>query len=688
MITEPNLPFGDLLRRYRVAAGLTQEELAELANLSVRGISDLERGVKQAPHRYTIQALVEALALPEEEQAALQATIARRRGPASTSSDASQMLTLPLAPTPFIGRRQEVKEIGDTLRRETVRLLTLTGPGGIGKTRLALHVASELPDAFPDGVIFVSLDSVADPGLVPSTIATRLELKEVSGEPILAKVIEYLNERRMLLVLDSFEHLLEAAQVVSRLLALCPYVTILITSRAVLHVAAEHEYPVPPLPTPAPGYLPDLDLLGRYDAVQLFLQRAQAVKPDFTMTAESTASIAEICWRLDGLPLAIELAAARIRLFHPQALAGRLKTRLGLLTGGAKDVPCRQQTLRNTFDWSYDLLSPQEQALFAGLSVFVGSFTFEGAAAVCNSEGMLDLLDGIASLVDKSLLLQKGGAEPRFGMLETIREYASEKLETQGNTEATRTAHAEWFLALVEEAEPELRGPDQRLWLRRLERDHDNLLAALQWTEENSETTIGLRLATALWRFWSTRGQYSEGRRWLEVLLAFDERLGHPVPPMLRAKALNQAARFADRQGDLERVATLANESLALYRAAEDKVGLAAALSTLGGTMKEQGDYKEAMAILDESLALRRELGDTARIASALNSVGGAARWQGQYDRAESCFNEALQLYTERGDTAGIGHMLFRLGDVALDRCDFLGARRLYQESLVLRGDL
>jgi predicted ATPase len=423
---------------------------------------------------------------------------------------------LPLQPTPFIGRQREVEEIKALLGREEVRLLTLTGPGGTGKTRLALQAAERAMGLFSDGVVFVSLASLTDPGLVPFTIAGILKVKERSGQPILETLIEHLRAKRLLLVLDNFEHLLPAAEVVSHLLAVCPELTILVTSRAVLHLAAEHEYPVLPLALPDPRHLPELGALSQYDAVTLFVQRAQTVTPSFAVANENAPAVAEICQRLDGLPLAIELAATRIKLFPPQALLQRLSSRLKLLTGGATDRPTRQQTLRNTLDWSYSLLSEEEQALFARLAVFAGGCSFEAAEAVCNPEGELDLLAGMASLVDRSLIRQEGEEEPRFSMLETIREYAHEKLDERGEGHTIRAAHAGYFLQLAEEAEPELTGPKQGAWLSRLDEELDNLRGALRWFLERGEVEEELRLAAALFCYWRPRGFWSEGGRWLE----------------------------------------------------------------------------------------------------------------------------------------------------------------------------
>ena len=457
---------------------------------------------------------------------------------------------LPIQPTPFIGREKEVDAVHHLFLREDVRLVTLTGPGGVGKTRMALHVAEQLRAHFADGVWFVSLAPISDPDLVIPTIAQTLGLWEAGERSLLEQLQVFLRERQVLLLLDNFEQVVRAAMHVANLLTICSHLKVLVTSREVLHVRAEREFPVPTLSLPDPKRLPDLVALSQYEAVALFIQRAQAARPEFQVTNANAPVVAEICVRLDGLPLAIELAATRIKLLPLQALLTRLGQRLQLLTSSARDVPAHQQTLRNTIQWSYDLLDAQEQQLFCRLSVFVSGCTLEAVEAISAAPGnaTLPVLDGVVSLIDKNLLQQTAqeGEEIRLLMLETIREYGWEALAERQEREAIQAAHAAYYLALAEEAERALGGPQQLLWLERLEREYDNLHAALHWLRLQGSRVEGggeaaeqaLRLETALSWFWIMRGYQNDGRRRpRQLFLDLEETLSTeeaaPTPPSM-----------------------------------------------------------------------------------------------------------------------------------------------------------
>jgi predicted ATPase/class 3 adenylate cyclase len=491
---------------------------------------------------------------------------------------------LPLQPTPLVGREKEVSEVCDLLRGEATRLLTLTGPGGTGKTRLALQAAADLLEDFSDGAFLAQLATLTEAELFFSAVAETLGVKETGDQPLKEILKDYLHERRLLLVLDNFEQVLGAAPTVTELLTAAPGLKVLATSRTPLRLYGEKEYAVPPLSVPDVRHLPDLKTLSQYEAVRLFIERAKSAKVDFEVTDESAPAVAEICVRLDGLPLAIELAAARIKMLPPKAMLKRLGSRLKLLTGGARDLPERQRTLRATIEWSHALLDEGERVLFGRLAVFSGGRTLEAIEAICDAERDLpvEAFDGVSSLLDKSLLRQEEGpnGEPRFVMLETVHEFAREKLQESKEAEEIKRVHAQYFLTLAEQAFPELRGPDQLEWLERLEAEHDNMRAALSWALEHKQVELALRLGSALWWFWWMRGHNSEGRRWLEQALAMDGR----GSPEVRAIALAGAGALASEQGDLDRAKEaceggfelLANEA---REASETKLNL---LSCLG----------------------------------------------------------------------------------------------------------
>src|SRR6266511_2359098 len=565
---------------------------------------------------------------------------------------------LPAQPTPLIDRAPEVKATWQRLHHSDMRLLTLSGTGGIGKTRLALQVAAELIDEFEDGVFFVPLAPIRDPGLVAPTIAQTLKIKDDAGKSVAEILQDFLRDKHMLLLLDNFEHVMEAASLVTELLAAAPGVKNLITSREMLNLYGEHLFEVPPLALPDLKRLPPAEALSEFAAVELFTKRSQAVKPDFVLIQKNARAAAEICVRLDGLPLAIELAAARSRLYPPQVLLEQLDNRLKLLTGGPRDVPTRQQTLRGAFAWSYDLLNESEQILFGRVAVFVGGCRLEAAEAVCSRQTLQDL-----------------------NVLEC--------LVASGEMDAMRQRHAAFFLALAEEAEPKLTGPEQKQWLDRLETEHDNLRAALRWLEESRTVEAGWQLGGALWRFWSMRGYLREGRERLAALLAL---AGEAVPSerswAARAKALKAAGTLAAEQGDYAAARARYEESLAIRRELGDKLEIANLLSNLGIVARRQGNYAHARALYEESLALRRELGDKWGIATSLNALGLLAHYLGDNAAARGFLEESLALRRELGDAWAIANSLSSLGDVVLDQGDYATARARLEESLAINQQL
>ena len=592
---------------------------------------------------------------------------------------------LPVQPTPLVGREREVAQVCERLLSPEVRLLTLTGPGGTGKTRVGLQAAADLLEEFEDGVFFVTLATLTDPALVAPTLTQALGVAESGEKQPEAALREFVRDRELLILMDNFEQVLEATPLLEELLAAAPRLKVLATSRAALRLYGEHEFPVPPLELPDPTHAQPPERLTQYEAVRLFVERARAVKPDFSVTNENAPAVAEICVRLDGLPLAIELAAARTRLLPPRAMLAKLGSRLKLLTGGARNLPERQRTLRGAIEWSYELLTPEERTLFARLSVFAGGRTLEAIETVCDPEGELDTLDGLGSLLEKSLLRQEEGpsGEPRFVMLETIHEYAREKLGESGEDEEFRRRHAEHFLALAEEAEPELKGAQQLEWLDRLEEEYDNLRAALAWSFGAGEVEEGLRIAGALTRFWHVRGHLSEGRRWLEEGLA---KAGDGVAPSARAKALVGLGVAVDvQEGDYEKAAPLYEEGLALFRELGDREGIANCLWNLGIMVGMiGGDHGRGEALLEESLGIYRKLGDEHGIASLLNALAMVASAQGDFARAATLYEDALTLSREAGDASGVARGLGNMSYAVLLLGDHERVTALAEEALAM----
>jgi len=599
---------------------------------------------------------------------------------------------LPTYLTSLLGREQEVQAISALLARQEVRLVTLTGPGGVGKTRLAVQVASHLQGTFADGVCFVSLASISDPDLVSSTLAQALGLPEPEQAPLLEHLELFLHGKHLLLLLDNFEQVVSAAPLVGKLLLACPAVKALVTSRTSLRLHGEYEFPVAPLALPGLQERPDAHAIVQSAAVTLFVQRASAIKPGFSLSDANAAVIAAICTRLDGLPLTIELAAARSKLLPPEALLARLQHRLAVLVGGPRDLPARQQTLRNTLQWSYDLLTPDEQRLFRRLSVFAGGCQLAAAEAVCTVAGdvRMNVLDGLASLLDNSLLSQveHAGEEPRFVMLETIREYGLACLDVSGETASITAAHVGYYLALAEAAEPHLLSAEQGRWLKRLEQDHENLRAALIWSLERKDRLSALRLAAALWRFWWMRGYLSEGHRWLEQALAAPavER-DAPLARAVRAKALGGAGVLAHYQGDDQRASRYCEESLSVFRALGDRRGIASALSGLALIARSKHAFGQARLLYEESLALLRDRDDQWQLADTLFSLARLCGFQQDYRAAHAFCEEGLALFRTLGDQRNVALTLLAQGYLAFLQEDYATAHQLVQEGLpILRA--
>jgi predicted ATPase/class 3 adenylate cyclase len=595
------------------------------------------------------------------------------------SSLESRPNNLPLQPTPFLGREQEVEQVVALLLRPEVRFLTLTGPGGTGKSRLALQAAVELLDDFPDGVFFVTLASITDPGLVLATIATTLGIREETGRPMGERLRDYLATKHLLLVLDNFEHLVDAAPAVGELLGISARVKVLATSRMPLRLRAEREFAVLPLGLPRRKPPPTREQLSQYDAMRLFIERAQAVKADFVIDNESAPAVAEICWRLDGLPLAIELAAALVRMLPPLAMLARLEHRLPMLTGGARDAPERQRTLRNTIAWSYDLLEPEEQQAFRQLAVFAGGMTLEAAEAVANPDGHRDIFGNLERLVEQSLLRQETEStnEPRFGMLGTIREFGLEQLDLAGEAEEARARHAAFLLALVEEGNAALHGPKQGTWIERLESEHDNIRSALGWALAREPETA-LRLVASLFWFWFYRGHFTEGSGWTEQALA----AGVSQNPGLHARVLNNSAGLAWGRAEYATASARAEDALALARSVDDRFAEGWALMNLGVVAAARGDVKRAGALYAEAEARFLSIGDRHGIAAAIFNQAIIAGLAGDANRRHVLLERSLAESRATGDRMGASWTLSTLGRHELEQGHLTRARALLEEAL------
>ncbi len=598
---------------------------------------------------------------------------------------------LPQELTAFVGRATELAQIQDLLGDPAVRILTLHGPGGMGKTRLALASASAMVNRFPDGAWFVPLAALTDPDLVPEAMANVFGVRATIDQSTLEAVAEHLAEREALLVLDNLEQILDAGAAVAMLAAACRRLTILTTSRTPLGIRGEQVFPVPPLSVPQQergASRPDVQQLAANDALQLFAERASLVRPGFALNAENIDAVATICRRLDGLPLAIELAAARTRLLRPAQLLSRLDQRLPLLTGGPRDAPVRQQTLRAAIDWSYDLLDPREQEVFTRLAVFRGGAALEAIEAICLDHdalaaGFVDLLERVESLARQSLLvLDEGSLLPRVQLLDTIREYALERLEQNGQREALASRHADHFLDLAERAHTGLAGAEQADWLDALASEHDNLRAALDAYVERAAGVESVQLAGALWQFWWIRGHLTEGRERLRVVLALAERA--VIPPALLARAVDGAGALAEAQGDIAHAALYHEEALALWRRAGDPIGQARSLENLGLIeLHDRGQAAAAREHFAGALTLYEGQHDQSGVVSALRNLGDAALSEEQFPAAAALYERALVIARQLGRTRDIAAIVMSLGTLAFFQADAARAVRLYEECLI-----
>jgi non-specific serine/threonine protein kinase len=589
----------------------------------------------------------------------------------------------------FVGREKELAEVKRLL--EDNRLLTLTGSGGCGKTRLALAAASELVEGFEDGVWFVELASLADPSLVPQSVAYALGVREQPGRSPTEALSDYLRNRKVLLVLDNCEHLVEAcAELAEALLHSCPELRVLATSREALGITGEVAWLVPSLALPDIRRVPDIESLPRYESARLFVERAAAVKPTFTLTDQNAVAVAQVCYRLDGIPLAIELAAARAKVLSVEQIADRLDDSFGLLSAGGRTAMPRHRTLHATMDWSHELLSLEERALFRRLSVFAGGFTLEAAESVCAGAGLErdEVLDLLSHLVDKSLvIMREESGEARYRLLETVRQYGREKLSESGEAGQVQERHAGYYLALAEEAEPELKGERQIAWLERLERERDNLRAAMVWLLERGELEEAARLGWALWLFWGIRAHFAEGRRWMEQALS--ARGSATMPASARAKALYVAGMMANYQGDHGSAEPLVEESLGLFRELEDKLGTAYALSNAGFAASGQGHHQRAITLNEESVHLFLEVGE--KWGAAIQLCFLAVAWRdrgGDHGRARRLAERGLALSREVGERQSISAALYILATLAQAEGDHERARNLLEEGLIVSAEL
>jgi predicted ATPase/DNA-binding XRE family transcriptional regulator len=673
----PPISFGALLRHYRQEARLTQKELAERAQVSEHTISNIERGASHAPRPDLVGFLAHALRLSPEEEAQFLASAKTLRLP--RASRVYPTTAFPLPPTTLIGRNREVAALTGLLRAGQARLVTLTGMGGVGKTHLALEIVHQLAERWQFSTTFVDLAGISSPELVLPMIGQRLKVQERSGHSLLDDLRTFLQAQSWLLVLDNFEHLLPAALHLVELLKTCPQLQLLVTSRMALQVRGEQEFPVLPLALPDLGET-SLESLAQIPSVMLFAVRAQAMQPSFVLTGENAATIAAICRRLDGLPLALELAVAQLRLLSPKEILARLDHPLALLTRGPQDLPLRQKTLRATLDWSYALLPAASQQLFQRLAVFAGSIRLEAIEQVCQVPEPL-VLELLHSLVNAQMVQRVSAPSDdlRIRLLDVMQAYAWEHLQATDEAESLQRAHATYYVTLAERAAPALRGPDQQNWQQRLEQESENVRAALDWAIAQTDGELGLRLAGALWRFWYQRGALSEGRYWLERALATTKPAG-PAPA--RALALYGSGVLAFGQGSYAQARDFLQSALEMSQTLGDQHGMAQVLNNLGGIARMEGDYLLATALYEEGLGCYRALGDQHGISVLLGNLAALAWEQGAYEQAQRLAEESLALEQALGNQTGAAITMEGLGLIALDQGDITRAQRWFENAL------
>ncbi len=695
--------FGAWLRRQRKTQDLSREALARRAHCSASALRRMEAG-ELRPSPELALSLANALNVPPAEH---EAFVRFARGDAAAYPAAALVPTLPPtihlpAPlTSLVGRKQEVTAVTDLLHEDGVRLLTLSGPPGVGKTRLSIAAANRLAESglFPDGIYFVPLAPISEPPLVVTAVAQALGVREIpgSGQPLYATLKTFLSSKRLLLVLDNFEQVTDAAPFVTDWLAAAAGLKVLVTSRELLHLYGEYEFPVPPLPLPDVNNLPETPVTafyGRYAAIQLFKERARAARLEFQLTPENMADVAHICAWLDGLPLAIEMAAAQTRWLPPHQILEQLRNRLAALTSGPRDLSPRQQSLSGAIEWSYTLLGAGQRWLFDTLGVFVGGCDLEAVTAVTSQLAPAEVFPDnptirstLQLLVEKSLLLYEVTAvgDVRFEMLASLHEYARQQLQASGRLEATRQAHAHHYRQLAQTGSTRLaQGGDQAAWMKRLEQEHNNLRAALTWaTETPTRAPFAMQLAQAVTDFWDTRGYIQEGRQWLETVLALDN-----TPSEIRGHLLNDAGWLARLQGDLEAARTLQGQALAIQETIGDEVGMSRSLENLAILASSQGQLVGASALLERSLTIRRRLGDPTKLLTTLNNLAIVAWQLKEYGRAEALYHEVELISREMHNTRMLSRGLHGRGTVQLSLGDYAGALASFQEAVQIRQEL